>query len=64
MSYSKEVKAVFLLPIMTQGSILAQTTASICDLTTEHPCLVQDSQSQFSSISLLRDAFMIATILI
>lgn len=61
MSYFKGIKIAFLLLLIGQGRVLAQTTVPICDSTMEHPCLVQDSQSQFFSITLLRDASMVAS---
>ena len=60
MSHFKWIKGVFLLATMIQGCVFARVLPPICDSTTEHPCIIQDSKSQFTPIGLLRDAFMIS----
>lgn len=59
MNHFKWIKIVLLSFTMIQGCVVAHAAPQVCDSTTEHPCIVQDSKSQYTPIALLRDAWMI-----
>lgn len=58
----KGVKVVLLMLLSIQSYASKQASSSICDSTTENPCIVQDSKTQFSPVTRFRDASLIAEV--
>jgi len=56
----KWIKVGFLLSTLFHGSVSAGSLVPACDSTSENPCIVQDSKSQFTPAVWFRDASMIA----
>lgn len=60
MNNFKGFKVVLMVFILIQGSVFASPLPAVCESSTEKPCIVQDSNTQYSSVLWLRDVATIA----
>ncbi|KGP64314.1 tyrosine protein phosphatase [Legionella norrlandica] len=62
MHYQAITFVLFLMLLSMQSFASQQAAPTVCDSTSENPCIVQDSKTRFSPVNWLRDASLIADV--